>query len=197
MNSRKIIFIIGGARSGKSSFALKEASRFSGRKAYIATAEALDEEMRDRIEAHKEQRGKDWDTYEEPLKISGLINKIEDSYRTIVVDCLTLWLSNVLLSGLEITNAIDHLRKVLVGAKCSLSRKQNSGLLSDRATGHVIPSIYLISNEVGMGIVPENDVARRFRDMAGTLNQEIADIADEVYIVVAGIPLKIKEEGHA
>ncbi len=197
MNSRKIIFIIGGARSGKSSFALKEASRFSGRKAYIATAEPLDEEMRDRIEAHKEQRGKDWDTYEEPLKISGLIKKIEDSYRTIVVDCLTLWLSNVLLSGLEITNAIDHLRKVLAGAKCCLSRKQITGLLSDRATGHVIPSIYLISNEVGMGIVPENEAARRFSDMAGTLNQEIADIADEVYVVVAGIPLKIKEKGHA
>ena len=168
---KKIVFITGGARSGKSSFALKQASGIPGKKAYIATAEALDEEMRKRIEDHREQRGKEWDTFEEPLMIAEVIKKIGDRYDAIVLDCLTLWLSNIMHSNLIIETEIERLI---------------SSLLSHQT------SVFIVSNEVGMGIVPENEMARKFRDMAGLLNQKIAGAADEVYIVVAGIPLKIK-----
>ncbi len=175
--SRKIIFILGGARSGKSTYALKEASKFSGKKVYIATAEALDEEMKKRIEKHRMQRGKDWDSYEEPLKISDVIKKTEGRYQIIVVDCLTLWLSNIMHInsdiGYEIENLIETLR-----------------------TTHQASQIYIVSNEVGTGIVPENEMSRRFRDMAGLLNQKIAGVADKVYMVVAGIPIKIKDKGE-
>ena len=169
---KKIVFITGGARSGKSSFALKQASCIFGKKAYIATAEALDEEMRKRIEDHREQRGKEWDTFEEPLMIAEVINKIGDRYETLVLDCLTLWLSNIMHSDLSIEAEIESLI---------------SALLSHQT------SVFIVSNEVGLGIVPENEMARKFRDMAGLLNQKIAGAADEVYIVVAGIPLRIKE----
>jgi adenosylcobinamide kinase/adenosylcobinamide-phosphate guanylyltransferase len=173
---KKIIFITGGARSGKSTYTLEDASRLTGKKAYIATAEALDEEMRDRIENHKKQRGKDWDTYEEPLRIAEVIQEIEGKYTAIVIDCLTLWLSNIMQSGLNISQEIAKLIETL------------------RITHHT-SHIYLVSNEVGMGIVPENDMARKFRDMAGILNQKVAEISDEVYLLVAGIPIKIKGKG--
>jgi len=173
---KKIIFITGGARSGKSTYTLEDASRLTGKKAYIATAEALDEEMRDRIENHKKQRGKDWDTYEEPLRIAEVIQEIEGKYTAIVIDCLTLWLSNIMQSGLNISQEIAKLIETL------------------RITHHT-SHIYLVSNEVGMGIVPENDMARRFRDMAGILNQKVAEISDEVYLLIAGIPMKIKGKG--
>jgi adenosylcobinamide kinase / adenosylcobinamide-phosphate guanylyltransferase len=173
---KKIIFITGGARSGKSTYALKDASMISGNKAYIATAEALDEEMRNRIENHKKQRGKDWDTYEEPLRIAEVIQEIDGKYNAIVIDCLTLWLSNIMQSRLNISQEIAKLVETL------------------NITHHT-SHIYLVSNEVGMGIVPENEMARRFRDMAGILNQKVAEISDEVYLLVAGIPMKIKGKG--
>ncbi len=205
MNSKKIVFITGGAKSGKSSFALKEASGAAGEKAYIATAEALDEEMRERIQTHKRQRGIEWDTYEEPIKIGDLMMEIGDKYDVIVLDCLTLWVSNLMGTGLKITDAFNDLRKVLQdidnagGRHClapslsypDLTRNRNSDH-TDRATRRVAPAIYIVSNEVGMGIVPENEMARKFRDMAGVLNQQIAEVAHEVYMVVAGIPVRIK-----
>lgn len=172
----RIVFITGGARSGKSSFAMAEASKIDGTKAYIATAEVLDEEMKERIEKHKKQRGDAWDTYEEPLKIADVIRKIEGEYNVIVIDCLTLWLSNLMHSNLNIKVEIENLVGVL---KSSKLRTLNSELI-------------IVSNEVGMGIVPENELARRFRDMAGFLNQRVAGVADEVYMMIAGIPIKIK-----
>ena len=132
--------------------------------------------MRDRIENHKKQRGKDWDTYEEPLRIAEVIQEIEGKYTAIVIDCLTLWLSNIMHSGLNISQEIAKLIETL------------------RIT-HRTSHIYLVSNEVGMGIVPENDMARKFRDMAGILNQKVAEISDEVYLLIAGIPMKIKGKG--
>ncbi|MFA6055505.1 MAG: bifunctional adenosylcobinamide kinase/adenosylcobinamide-phosphate guanylyltransferase [Thermodesulfovibrionales bacterium] len=168
---KKITFITGGAKSGKSSFALKQASSIAGKKAYIATAEALDEEMRKRIEDHRKQRGKEWDTFEEPLMIAEVIKKIGGQYDTLVLDCLTLWLSNVMHANLNTEAEIERLI---------------SSLLSHQT------SVFIVSNEVGMGIVPENEMARKFRDMTGMLNQKLAGAADEVYIVVAGIPLRIK-----
>ncbi|MEW6419843.1 MAG: bifunctional adenosylcobinamide kinase/adenosylcobinamide-phosphate guanylyltransferase [Nitrospirota bacterium] len=198
--SRKLVFITGGARSGKSTFALKEASKISGNKAYIATAEALDEEMRERLEDHKRKRGKDWDTYEEPISISEVIKKIGNDYRVIVIDCLTLWLSNLMHSDLNIEIEIEHLISSLV----TIHSLTNQPYFNN--TMKIIPPnpplikggrgdyqvIYIVSNEVGMGIVPENEMARKFRDMAGVLNQKIAEIADEVYLVAVGIPMKIK-----
>jgi adenosylcobinamide kinase/adenosylcobinamide-phosphate guanylyltransferase len=184
MNSKKIIFITGGARSGKSSFALQLANDYEGvhggdaispmRKAYIATAEALDEEMKERIEKHKRQRSDDWVTYEEPIKISDVLKTIEGRYRVVVIDCLTLWLSNLMKAGLNIEVEIGHFISSLVTYHSSL--------------------IFIVSNEVGMGIVPENEMARRFRDMAGILNQKMAEISDEVFMVVAGIPIKIMDK---
>lgn len=171
--SGKIVLVIGGARSGKSTFALKEAARTSGRKAYIATAEAMDEEMKERIEKHKKCRGNDWDTYEEPLKICDVIKGIEGKYKVIIVDCLTLWLSNLMHSNLNTDKEIGHLISSLRFSTDALR-------------------IYIVSNEVGMGIVPDNELSRRFRDEAGHLNQGVAEIADAVYLVTAGIPLKIK-----
>lgn len=175
--NKKIVFITGGARSGKSSFAMAEASKINGKKAYIATAEALDEEMRQRIENHKRQRGNDWVTYEEPLKIAEVIKEIKGKYSVILIDCLTLWLSNIMHIDLNIKAEIEHLISSLVTCRFSL--------------------VIIVSNEVGMGIVPDNELSRKFRDMAGLLNQKIAATSDEVYMVVAGIPVKIKEKYNA
>jgi adenosylcobinamide kinase/adenosylcobinamide-phosphate guanylyltransferase len=201
---KKIVFITGGARSGKSSFAVAEASRINGKKACIATAEALDEEMRQRIENHRRQRGDEWVTYEEPIKIANVIKKIEGEYSVIVIDCLTLWLSNIMHSGLEITDAINTLIDVL-NEKNPPSPPFSKGGLggfsgeieSERAGASHAPTLFVVSNEVGMGIVPENEMARKFRDMAGILNQKMAEVSDRVYMVVAGIPIKIKDKGEA
>ncbi len=169
--SAKITFVIGGARSGKSSFTLNEASKVQGQKAYIATAEALDEEMKARIEKHKKERGSEWDTHEEPIKISAVLSDIKNKYSVIVLDCLTVWLSNIMQNRLDIENEISTFVKSLEDSLCH---------------------VFIVSNEVGMGIVPDNELARRFRDLAGFLNQKVAEIADRVYLVTAGIPLKIK-----
>ena len=166
-----ITFIIGGARSGKSSFALQKASALPGSKAYIATAQALDNEMRERIEKHKKERPEEWMTFEEPLNISALIKDIQDKHDVILLDCLTLWLSNLMLNNLDLEKEIDLFCSSLFTVHCSL---------------------FIVSNEVGMGIVPDNELSRRFRDLSGYLNRKVAEIADEVYLVTAGIPIKIK-----
>ena len=168
----KIILIIGGARSGKSSFAQDRAGAFPGTKAYVATAEPLDDEMRDRIEKHRAQRGKDWVTFEEPCKLASVLEEIGDGYSAIVVDCLTVWLSNLLLREEEIEKEVDALVAFLKKRDC--------------------PTLFMVSNEVGMGIVPDNALSRKFRDLAGRLNQNVAAVADEVYLMTAGVPLCIK-----
>ena len=180
--SSKIIFIIGGARSGKSSFALKEASTIPGKKAYIATAEALDSEMKVRIERHKKDRGNNWDTYEEPLKIIDILSDIKTKYDVVVIDCLTLWLSNLVSRNSDIIYEIEKFINAL-----RITPAYRTGR-------HYALRIYIVSNEVGMGIVPDNEMAREFRDMTGVLNQKIAETADEVYLVTAGIPIKIKNK---
>lgn len=168
----RMVFVTGGARSGKSSFALSEASKMPGRKAYIATAEALDKEMKDRIEKHREERSKDWDTIEEPLKIAGAVIRTEGRYSVVLIDCLTLWLSNVMQAELDAALQIEDFISTLSTCHSSL--------------------VYIVSNEVGMGIVPNNELARHFRDFAGILNQRVAGKADDVFLLTAGIPLKIK-----
>ena len=234
--SNEIIFIIGGARSGKSSFALNEASNIKGQKAYIATAEALDDEMRERIEKHKKARGNDWNTYEEPVKISDVLSDIKNKYSIIVIDCLTIWLSNILHRAQNTPNSCamgqaEHHEKlpknyvsgqVRNGAgrtQTTKARTQStefsSQIIEDNikqfidvlkdflvcslGSGPACPvgrfcSLFVVSNEVGMGIVPDNELAREFRDWAGFLNQKVAETADEVYLVTAGIPVKIKNK---
>ena len=169
---QKAVFILGGSRSGKSDFALKEASALPGEKAFIATAEALDKEMRLRIEKHRIQRGRQWVTHEESLQISGLIKDIGNKYTVILVDCLTLWLSNIMHAGYDVR---------------SETRELASTIGEDRSA-----SLYIISNEVGLGLVPESPLGRQYRDNLGILNQEIAKAATDVYFMAAGIPLRIK-----
>jgi adenosylcobinamide kinase / adenosylcobinamide-phosphate guanylyltransferase len=172
MTSR-IVFVTGGARSGKSSFALREAEKQSGKKAYVATAEALDDEMSHRIERHRRERGNDWETYEEPLLRQETIRRLLGEYRVVLVDCLTLWVSNAIADCRSIEGELDGLLDVM--------RHSGTGV-----------HVYIVSNEVGSGIVPENELARRFRDLTGTVNQKVAGSADEVYMIVAGMPVKIK-----
>jgi adenosylcobinamide kinase/adenosylcobinamide-phosphate guanylyltransferase len=164
-----LTFVIGGSRSGKSSFALEHASAVQGSKAFIATAQAFDDEMKERIGRHKLERPADWKTFEEPISIADLINN--NAHDVVLIDCLTLWLSNLIMNDADIEAEIESLISAASGCKSSL---------------------FIVSNEVGMGIVPENAVARKFRDYAGLLNRRVAEIADEVYLVTAGIPLKIK-----
>lgn len=171
MGKGRITFVLGGSRSGKSSFALNCASKLPSRKAFIATAQAFDEEMKERIDRHKKERSADWRTFEEPIALPQLIGILSDEYDVIIIDCLTLWLSNLIMKDAEVDADIESLLSVATASPSS---------------------IFIVSNEVGMGIVPENAVARRFRDLAGTLNRRVAEIADEVYLVIAGIELKIK-----
>lgn len=167
----RIVFVIGGSRSGKSFFALREALNIHGKKAFVATAQAFDEEMKERIEKHRLDRGDEWVTFEEPLDIAKVLRDMKGEYEVVVIDCLTLWLSNLMHKSLTIESEIE----------C---------LISSLVTRH--SSFFIVSNEVGMGIVPENELARKFRDLAGMLNQKVAEISDNVYLVTAGIHLKLK-----
>jgi len=187
--NKKIIFITGGARSGKSSFALAQALPVAGRKAYIATAEALDEEMAERIEEHKKQRGKEWDSYEEPLKIAGVMKKLSGNYAALILDCLTLWLSNLFMKTQRKGYGLQTIEMEIQELLDSLRQFKSSGS-GDPGSGFC--TLYIVSNEVGMGIVPDNETARKFRDMAGLLHQKIAEVSDEVFMMVAGIPMKLK-----
>lgn len=182
----KIIFVIGGARSGKSSFALQEASKAEGKRAFIATAETLDDEMKERIEKHRIRRGNEWVTYEEPIRLSDLLFKLKNEYNVMVLDCLTVWLSNLLIRD-QISNPGDQ------------TARESIDEFIDRLntlSAKSVVNLFIVSNEVGTGIVPENKLARQFRDLAGILNQKVAETAEKVYLITAGIPLKIKDNNY-
>jgi adenosylcobinamide kinase/adenosylcobinamide-phosphate guanylyltransferase len=164
-----VILVGGGSRSGKSSYALRLARERGTRLGYLATAQTLDEEMAERVRIHRADRGPDFTTFEEPLDIAGILRVQESRFDVMVVDCLTLWLSNHLL----------------------LEREPPVAPLLELAAGSTLTSI-LVTNEVGCGIVPENALARRFRDLAGRMNQDAAARAVEVYWTVFGIPMRIK-----
>jgi len=176
--STKLIFITGGARSGKSAFALKLAESIHGKRLYLATAEALDNEMLQRIKRHKKERGNNWKTIEEPLKIADVIKK-NMGYDVILLDCLTIWLSNLIANyGLLITNLDSQIAKHIISLVSACKKTK--------------ANIIVVSNEVGLGIVPDNPLARRFRDIAGISNQKMAEAADEVYFVVSGVEMRLK-----
>jgi adenosylcobinamide kinase/adenosylcobinamide-phosphate guanylyltransferase len=166
-----ITLILGGARSGKSRYAERLIERAADRATYCATAEAGDTEMAERIAAHRARRGAFWNTVEAPLALPEAIRAESRAARPLLVDCLTLWLTNVMLAD----RAIDPEVAALVGS------------LRDAAS-----PVVLVANEVGLGLVPETPLGRRFRDEAGRLNQEIAALADRVVFVAAGLPLVLK-----
>jgi adenosyl cobinamide kinase/adenosyl cobinamide phosphate guanylyltransferase len=182
-----ISLVTGGARSGKSSFVMHAASEIRGHKAFIATAEALDKEMKDRIEKHRRERGPEWDTLEVPVNIAAALSDAQVKYNAIVLDCLTLWLSNILLRTQIPKLVSPTIEERMRGFLRALEQLKKSRGNAEQGT-----RVFIVSNEVGMGIVPENHLARKFRDLAGTLNQMVAALADEVYLVTAGIPVKIK-----
>ena len=165
-----IILITGGARSGKSTRAEARARAFAGRPVYVATAEALDAEMHERIAKHRLRRGNEWLERETPLELVATLLET-DGGGARLVDCLTLWLSNLMHAERD----WDKEARLLLEA---LSRQRSP--------------VVLVTNEVGLGIVPDNALARRFRDAAGILNQMVARAADEVEFVVAGLPMRVK-----
>ena len=165
-----IVLITGGVRSGKSRHAEARVRAFPGRPVYVATAEALDDEMADRIAKHRARRGDGWIEREVPLDLAQTLIET-DGGGTRLVDCLTLWLSNLLHSKRDWSQAVSELADEL--------RRQRS-------------PVVMVTNEVGLGIVPDNALARAYRDAAGHMNQTIAGVADEVEFVVAGLPMKLK-----
>ncbi|SFO23165.1 adenosylcobinamide kinase /adenosylcobinamide-phosphate guanylyltransferase [Mesorhizobium sp. NFR06] len=169
-SDRKLTFILGGARSGKSRHAESLTTAFPSPWAYIATAQAYDDEMRERIALHRSRRGEGWVTIDAPLDLVGAVQALPD-HQPVLIDCLTLWLTNQILAEHDVEAECRQLADVL-------SRPRGPW--------------FVVSNEVGLGIVPDNALARRFRDAAGRLNQQVAAIADSVLMMVAGLPLKVK-----
>ncbi len=177
MKDNNIHLILGGCRSGKSRHALEMAeSRTGGNNVFVATCMPVDEEMQARVRRHQQERDPKWTTVEEPLDLAGVIGKYGSSYGTdvILVDCLTLWISNLMASYEDDDLVMEHVR----------------GFLS--SLDAAVCPVFIVSNEVGAGIVPENAMARRFRDLAGFANQHVAKCAGLVAWMVAGIPVRIK-----
>jgi len=169
-----VTLVLGGARSGKSLYAERLVEDAAAQGTYCATAEAGDAEMAERIAAHRARRGPFWQTVEAPLALAAAIRRETAPQRPVLVDCLTLWLSNLLLGDRPVATEIAEL--------CAALR---------RAEGAVV----LVANEVGLGLVPDTPLGRRFRDEAGRLNQRVAALADRVVFVAAGLPLVLKEPG--
>jgi adenosylcobinamide kinase / adenosylcobinamide-phosphate guanylyltransferase len=169
----KVIYVTGGARSGKSSYALHLAEPYEKR-VFLATAEGFDDEMRDRIVRHREERGNAFTTVEEHLFIDRALRNLPEGTGVVLLDCLTVWVGN-LMHHLGDASAIDErivaLLDVLKAPPCDL---------------------VIVSNEVGMGIVPENAMARAFRDLAGNLNRRVAESATHAYLLCSGLPLMLK-----
>lgn len=171
----RLTLITGAARSGKTRLALQWAATLPKPRAYIATAQNRDLEMAERIRRHQEERGAAFQTVEEPLALSSLLQKITGPPSIIIVDCLTLWISNLLEDAGEETQLVQRSLDDLLAVLRVLETP-----------------LILIGNEVGWGIVPENPLARTFRDLSGRLHQDIARIADQVILMVAGIPMIVK-----
>jgi adenosylcobinamide kinase / adenosylcobinamide-phosphate guanylyltransferase len=169
-DARSLALVLGGARSGKSRHAEALVTALPPPWLYIATGEPRDNEMAARIAEHRARRGAQWQTVEAPRDLAAAL-AAAPAGAAVLVDCLTLWLSNVMLAGSDVDAELARLERTLV-----------------ERSGYTV----LVANEVGLGIVPDNALARRFRDSAGRLNQRLAAAADRVVLLVAGIPMKIK-----
>jgi adenosylcobinamide kinase / adenosylcobinamide-phosphate guanylyltransferase len=171
----KVIMVTGGARSGKSRLAERLAESYQPMRGYLATGQAGDAEMAERIARHRGRRGHEWHTVEEPLEVLGAVSRNDGRFTVLLLDCVTLWISNLMFHP-------------EVGAAGVLPRVA--------AFADIFPSLttplIIVSNEVGMGIVPEHPLARSFRDLAGEANEILAARADEVYVTISGLPLKLK-----
>lgn len=165
------VLVLGGARSGKTAFAEGLTMRRGQHPCYLATAEILDDEMRDRVQLHQDQRAARFHTIEEPIELSEAIRTAARAHDAILVDCLTLWITNLIIADGNVAEAVDELIETL-----------------EATTSSVI----LVSNEVGLGIVPDNAMARMFRDLAGAAHQRLAETCDDVYFIVAGLPMTLK-----
>ena len=178
--SGQIILITGGIRSGKSRYALEYASTLAGQRAFVATAEPLDEEMRRRIDNHKRERGPDFVTIEEPLYLAETLARLQNDFDVVLVDCLSLWLNNLFYhwetNPDRQEKEIDHLME-------TVSAKKKTFLF--------------VTNETGWGTVPDNALTRRYVDELGALNQRLGRLADEIIWMVCGIPQKVKGALHA
>jgi len=170
----RITLITGGARSGKSSHALALARQYPLPRAFIATAEPFDDDMRRRIEHHRAERAEEFDTHESPLDLAAAIRTLPGEVCVAVVDCLTVWLGNLLHHFSDTPQLQERIDRFLVSLE------------------HPPCDLIVVINEVGMGIVPHNDLARQFRDLAGTLNQQVAAKADRVVFMVSGCPVLVK-----
>ncbi len=175
MKNKKTILVLGGCRSGKSSHALELAEKMCGEKnLFIATCVPRDDEMHQRVDRHKQDRSQNWQTLEIPTAIDKAITEHGKTADVILIDCLTLWVSNLLLESKDLARIeihIENLGRALKNAECN---------------------VVLVSNEVGAGVVPENKLARLFRDAAGWTNQAVAKACDQVIMTMAGIPVQIK-----
>ncbi len=169
-DATSLTFLLGGARSGKSAYAERLATAFPAPWTYIATAQAFDDEMVERIALHRSRRTEGWQTIDAPLDLADAIAKVPYG-QPLLVDCLTLWLSNHLLADHDLERESERLEAVL---------------------GRPRGPWFVVANEVGLGIVPDNTLARKFRDAAGRLNQRIAARADRVLFMVAGLPMQVK-----
>lgn len=173
--AKQIILVSGGARSGKSRYAEQRAGQLGCRRFYVATAEAKDEEMAQRVAEHQKRRGSLWLTVEEPVELAEALLARRGQMDCALVDCLTLWISNLLIrqDGDHVEQKVEQLVEAL-----------------PQLDFHVV----IVTNEVGSGIVPDNPLARQFRDLAGWANQRIAAAAKEVVLMVTGIPMIVKKE---
>ena len=175
--SKKLTLILGGVRSGKSSFAQRLAAQ-GEQVLYLATAQPGDADMATRIQGHRESRPSSWDTLEEPLDIIAALTPVVDRYDAVIFECLTLWVSNLMLSGpsgsdsdADVTSRVE-------------------GVLGLYERG--VASWIVVSNEVGLGVIPATELGRRYADVLGRVNQQVAAFADEVYFMAAGLPLPLK-----
>ncbi len=177
----KIVLVTGGARSGKSRFAENYAAKHGRRVAYIATAGIYDEEMAYRVELHRKRRPKEWKTWEAPYDAHLALREAGQEYDMVLFDCLTLYISNILCSVEDIRDSAGNYRLV---------REQISKLIgqAEENDGTTI----FVTNEVGAGIVPENQLSREYRDVAGIANQLMGRAAQEVYLVACGLPVELK-----
>jgi adenosylcobinamide kinase/adenosylcobinamide-phosphate guanylyltransferase len=173
VTDRQVILVGGGARSGKSDFALTVARRLGSGRLFLATAEPGDEEMHARICRHRQTRGPDFHTVEEPLAVADVFRRVQ-GYDVVVLDCLTLWLANLLLGGKDAEAVLWQVEEL-------------AGVL-DRRLVHAV----IVTSEVGLGLVPETPLGRTFRDVAGQAHQRLAEMADEVYFGVLGVMLRLK-----
>lgn len=184
----RTVLILGGARSGKSTMAERMAREIGGRVTYLATAQPLDEEMRRRIESHQAARPQGWRTVEEPLELGEAVKRAAPDSDVLLVDCLTLWLSNHLCqiqapeSSQEWHQGIERL---------ATSLEQTLSELAGVARSEAV-TLLLVSNEVGLGLVPATPLGRAYRDLLGLVNRRLAAEADQVLLMVAGLPLDVK-----